>query len=113
MTFTIFARGVRGEIGSGGRYLTENGSPTGEAATGFTLFMDTILRALPRPKAQNRIYLPFGTSPILARKLRAEGWIAVAGLEKQKNEELKAKHLRCTHLLHDTKILKFSPDQEG
>jgi ATP phosphoribosyltransferase regulatory subunit len=113
VTFTIFARGVRGEIGSGGRYLTENGSPTGEAATGFTLFMDTILRALPRPKAQNRIYLPFGTSPVLARKLRAEGWIAVAGLEKQKNEELKAKHLRCTHLLHDTKILKFSPDQEG
>jgi hypothetical protein len=75
--------------------------------------MDTILRALPRPKAQDRIYLPYGTSLVLARKLRAEGWIVVAGLEKQKNEKIEAKHLQCTHFLHDTQILKFSTDQEG
>jgi ATP phosphoribosyltransferase regulatory subunit len=113
VTFTIFAHGVRGEIGSGGRYLIENGTPAGEAATGFTLFMDTILRALPRPKSQDRIYLPFGTSSVIARKLRADGWIAVNGLEKQKNEELEAKHLQCTHLLHDNKISKLNTDQEG
>jgi ATP phosphoribosyltransferase regulatory subunit len=113
VTFTFFARGVRGEIGSGGRYLAENGTSAGEAATGFTLFMDTILRALPRPKVKDRIYLPFGTSLIIARKLREDGWVAVAGLEKQKNEDLEAKRLRCTHMLHDAKILKFSTNKEG
>jgi len=113
VTFTFFARGVRGEIGSGGRYVSENGTPDGEAATGFTLFMDTILRALPRPEAQDRIYLPFGTSPIIARNLRADGWLAVAGLEKQTNEDEEAQRLRCTHMLHDAKILKFNTNQEG
>jgi ATP phosphoribosyltransferase regulatory subunit len=113
VTFTFFARGVRGEIGTGGRYLAENGTPQGEAATGFTLFMDTILRALPRPKTQDRIYLPFGTSPAIARKLRADGWVAVAGLEEQKNEDVEAQRLRCTHMLHNAKILRFNTDQEG
>jgi ATP phosphoribosyltransferase regulatory subunit len=110
VTFTFFARGIRGEIGSGGRYLAENGTPNGEAATGFTLFMDTILRALPRPKAQDRIYLPFGTSPVIAHKLRADGWLAVAGLEEQKNEDLEAQRLRCSHTLREAKILKLNTD---
>jgi ATP phosphoribosyltransferase regulatory subunit len=108
VTFTFFARGIRGEIGSGGRYLAENGTHDGEAATGFTLFMDTILRALPRPKAQDRIFLPFGTSSVIAHKLRTEGWLAVAGLEEQKNEDIEAQRLRCSHILRDGKILKFN-----
>lgn len=113
VTFTFFVRGVRGEIGSGGRYLAENGSANGEAATGFTLFMDTILRALPRPQAQDRIYLPFGTSPDAASKLRSDGWAAVSGLEKQTNEDLEAQRLRCTHVLQNDEIVKLNPDQEG
>jgi ATP phosphoribosyltransferase regulatory subunit len=113
VTFTFFARGVRGEIGSGGRYLAETGSPNSEAATGFTLFMDTVLRALPRPKTQDRIYLPFGADPAIARKLRADGWIAVAGLEEQTNEKIEAQRMGCTHMLNNTKILKFDTDQEG
>lgn len=47
ISFTLFAAGVRGELGGGGRYrLTSNG--VDESATGFTLYMDSILPALPR-----------------------------------------------------------------
>ena len=51
ISFILFARGVRGELGRGGRYSTEgpagaDGAP--ESSTGFTLFMDTVQRALPR-----------------------------------------------------------------
>lgn len=113
VTFTFFARGVRGEIGSGGRYLAENGTAEGEAATGFTLFMDTILRALPRPQATNRIYLPFGTPPNAASKLRKYGWATVAGLEKKIDEDLEARRLRCTHVMQNDEIVKLNSDQEG
>ncbi len=42
VSFTLFAKGARGELGRGGRY--DAGS---ESATGFTFYMDTILRAAP------------------------------------------------------------------
>ena len=48
VSFTLFAKGVRGELGSGGRYQSN-----GETATGFTLYMDTVLRAMPDRKDED------------------------------------------------------------
>ena len=42
--FTIFAENVRGEIARGGRYISKNNNLK-ENATGFTCYMDTILRS--------------------------------------------------------------------
>ena len=42
--FTFFAKNVRGEIASGGRYKIKNKFGE-ESAVGFTCFMDTVLRA--------------------------------------------------------------------
>ncbi len=42
VSFTLFAKGARGELGRGGRY-----DAGAESATGFTFYMDTILRAAP------------------------------------------------------------------
>ena len=53
MSFVLFAGVVRGELGRGGRYRTQSG----EAATGFTLYTDTLLRALPRPRPANRLLI--------------------------------------------------------
>lgn len=113
VTFTFFARGVRGEIGNGGRYLAENGTKAGEPATGFTLFMDTILRALPRPEQQLRIYLPIDVSGDVAATLRADGWVTVSGLGQDDDIEQEARRLRCTHLRRDDEILKLKLVQEG
>ena len=45
--FTLLARRVRGELGRGGRYVSGKGEPS----TGFTLYLDTLLRALPHARS--------------------------------------------------------------
>jgi ATP phosphoribosyltransferase regulatory subunit len=102
LCFTLFARRVRGEIGRGGRYLAgEALAPgNGESATGFTLYMDSIMRALPEAEAMKRLFLPFGTPPTAAKSWRDKGWITVAGLESG-NPAAEAKRLGCTHVLAD------------
>lgn len=51
VSFSIFAKNVRGELGGGGRYNITAQNNAVETATGFTLYMDTILRILPAPEA--------------------------------------------------------------
>ncbi len=74
--FSLFARGTRGELGRGGRYLAGGG----EGSCGFTLYMETVLRAIAEPEPPARLYVPFGVSRADAARARADGWIAVAGL---------------------------------
>lgn len=106
VTFTFFAKGVRGELGNGGRYqangVTGDGKD-GEAATGFTLFMDTVLRAVAPPKGPPRVYLPVATAVKDAAKLRSEGWITVAGLIESADAEAEAARLGCSHVLDGAK----------
>jgi len=94
ISMTLFAKGVRGELGRGGRYALESG----ERATGFTLYMDSLARALPEPKPAQRLYLPHGTPPAVAQAWRAQGWHTVAGLASG-DASAEARRLGCTHLL--------------
>ena len=103
VSLALFARGVRGELGRGGRYRTGNGA--GEPATGFTLYTDTVLRAVPQPKPMPRLYLPLGSDAALAARLRAEGWATVAGLVAVTDAAAEAKRLACAHWLKDTEIV--------
>lgn len=99
VTFTLFATGVRGELGSGGRYEAGagNGDASGEPATGFTLFLDSILRAVPAPAPMPRVYLPAGTPRAQARTLQADGFRTVFGLEPGTDAKAEAKRLGCSH----------------
>ncbi len=67
VSFTFFAMGARGELGRGGRYDIGK-----ETATGFTLYMDTILRVAP---------------PIVSQKQQSVAadadWKAVKSLQDQ------------------------------
>ena len=99
VAFTFFSRGERAEIGAGGRYIASlNGEAGGEAATGFTLYVDSLLRVLPEPSPPARVYVPAGTSAADSAGLRAEGWITVAGLEAAGDEEAEARRLGCSHI---------------
>ncbi len=115
VTFTLFARGARGELGRGGRYLAGDGTgdSTGEAATGVTLFMDSILRTLPPPPPRRRLFLPAGTPPSDARRLREEGWIAVAGFPTGAGEPAdamaEAVRLGCSDIFINGEIRKVAP----
>lgn len=107
VTFTFFARGVRGEVGNGGRYITDIKNEIGEPATGFTLFMDTILRALPRPAHQSRIYLPASTPRETAEKLRADGWVTVSALDETTDIRAEAQQQRCSHVFENNAITEL------
>jgi ATP phosphoribosyltransferase regulatory subunit len=96
VSFTFFARGVRGELGRGGRYRTDNGA--GEPATGFTLYSDTIVGAVTAPTATKRLFVPHGSDAALARRLRGEGWVTIAGLAPGQ-AEAEARRLGCSHCL--------------
>jgi ATP phosphoribosyltransferase regulatory subunit len=95
ISFTAFARGVRGELGRGGRYITQAGEP----ATGFSLYLDSVMRAVVAPDRRPRVYLPFATPLATARALRAADWVAVAGLKPVDDMRAEASRLGCSHVL--------------
>ncbi|MFQ6016996.1 MAG: ATP phosphoribosyltransferase regulatory subunit [Kiloniellaceae bacterium] len=109
ISFILFARGVRGELGRGGRYITETPGGAGgegglESSTGFTLFMDTIQRALPEPEPVRRLYLAADAGHGAARGLRGQGWITVRGLDPAADPRAEARRLGCSHALIDGRI---------
>ena len=95
VSFTIFACGVRGELGRGGHYRIGNG----EEATGLTLFCDTLLRALPQAVEDDRVFLPYGTPSEDGRSLRVDGFKTVQALSETQDDKAEAKRLGCTHIL--------------
>ncbi|MFN3461058.1 MAG: ATP phosphoribosyltransferase regulatory subunit [Oceanibaculum sp.] len=95
LAFTLLGRGVRGEFGRGGRYVNH----AGEAATGFSLYLDTLLTTLPVPARPNRVFVPFGAAADIALGLRREGWVTVQGLGAVPDARLEAKRLLCSHVL--------------
>ena len=70
-----------------------------EPATGFTLYTDTILQALPEAVGPRRVLLPLGADRAQARALRAAGWVTVAALEPAGDWRAEARRLGCSHVL--------------
>ena len=84
-------------------YRTGNGG--GEAATGFTLYTETVVRALPAQPVMPRLYLPCGSDRAAAERYRREGWATVAGLATVDDAAAEAKRLRCSHRLDGEKLV--------
>jgi len=105
VTFSVFSRSVMGELGRGGRY------EAGEPATGLTLFMDTVMKAVEPATESDCVFLPFGTDADTAKKLRNDGWRTKAGLENTNNDtnsaEQDARHLGCSHVLQNGTVNKL------
>ena len=95
ISFALFAKGVSGELGRGGRYLGGGEEP----ATGFSLYLDSVLRAVPPPKSDRLLFLPFGTALDEGRKYRGGQWRTVQGLEAAADARAEAKRLGCSHFL--------------
>ena len=103
VSFSLFADGVRGELGRGGRYSLASG----ESAIGFTLYLDSLMRAIPEGAAPGRLYVPFGANSNKAGQLRTKGWITVQGLDPDADPEAEAKALACDHILRGDTAVKF------
>ena len=107
VTFTFFALNVRGEIGRGGRYLVNdaNGNKAPETAIGASLYIDSVLRALPKPIKKDRV-LVSSSEPLIASKLREEGWIAIEIFDENKlNSDAQVKEAGCTHFWNGNKVV--------
>ncbi len=112
VTFTLFAPGVRGELGSGGRYIAglndTDAHADGEPATGFTLFMDSILRAIKLPAVTQKVYLPEGTPRATGAAMRESGMRTLEGYRNGSDDAAEAKRMKCTHILRDGKAVPLS-----
>jgi ATP phosphoribosyltransferase regulatory subunit len=95
--FSIFAQGVRGEIGRGGTYGVVHEGGREEPAVGFSLYADPILAAGLGAGKRTRLFLPHGTPAETGAALRAQGWVTVAALEGDDTPQAQL----CTHVLRD------------
>ena len=108
ISFTIFVAGVRGELGRGGRYITSAGEP----ATGFSLYLDSIMRALPGIRIKPKLYIPYKTSFSIANKMRSEGWTTINGLTPERSVKEEAIRLNCTHYWYNDETISLN-DLDG
>ncbi len=90
--FTLYADGVRGAMGRGGTYAIGG---TDEVATGFSLYLDPLVRVLPDQPPHRTAYLPPDHDKEVAADLRAKGWRTVNALIESENPVA----LGCTHRL--------------
>lgn len=95
VSVTIYAPGRHEELGRGGRYICGEAEP----ATGLTLFPDAVLRAAPGQEARRRLYVPFGTDPAEAVRMRELGYATIAALGPDAEPTAEACRLLCTHIL--------------
>ncbi|MHA1600188.1 MAG: ATP phosphoribosyltransferase regulatory subunit [Alphaproteobacteria bacterium] len=108
ISFIIFARDVRGELGRGGRYTTNSPEGGCESSTGFTLYMDTVQRTLPEPETPSMLYIPAGSAPVdRGRAWREDGWVTLAGLDEEADVPAAARRLGCSHAWIDGRIVEL------
>ncbi|MDV7339386.1 ATP phosphoribosyltransferase regulatory subunit [Terasakiella sp. A23] len=100
VTYTFYGKGARSELGRGGRYI----AGSGETASGFTLYIDSLMRALPKPQAKDKIFVPFGTDVQEITDLRQNGHICVNALNQSQDPAAEAARLGCSHIFTDGKI---------
>ncbi|WP_417796177.1 ATP phosphoribosyltransferase regulatory subunit [Terasakiella pusilla] len=103
VTYTFYAKGARGELGRGGRYI----AGSGETASGFTFYIDSLMRALPSPTAKDKIFVPFGTDVQQITDLRQKGHVCVNALEQSKDPAGEAARLGCSHIFKDGNIVSL------
>ncbi len=82
ISFSLFAKGLRHELGRGGRYKVEK-----ETATGFTIYVTHLLDLLPAPATGRRILVPHDIAPAEVAKLHAESWVTVGATSAETAQE--------------------------
>ncbi|MBY0520898.1 MAG: ATP phosphoribosyltransferase regulatory subunit [Sphingomonas sp.] len=96
--FSIFAGGVRGEIGRGGSYTVMHEDGSEEPAIGFSLYPDAIVDGGLSAPERRRLFVPLGTDPALAAAMREQGWVTVAQLAADDSPQAQL----CTDMLTNT-----------
>ena len=106
LRFTIFADNVRGEIARGGRYISNNSNKE-EKGTGFTCYMDTILRASSNIEKTNKIMIPFDILNNKKKELITQGFIIETFFGDLNNIRKMAIKKNCQSYLIDDQIIQL------
>jgi len=101
--FTFFSNNIRGEIAKGGRYFSKNLDQE-EESTGFTCYMDTILRASSFKQINKKIMIEFKLSKTKKKQLIEKGYVIVTHFGEAKNIKKKAKEHNCQFYLNNNNI---------
>lgn len=101
--FSLFAKGIRGEVGRGGAYVIRKPDGAEEAATGFSLYLDGLVEAGQGVEVQPRLFVIFDAAAEDVKRLRGEGWAIVRALEAGDPAE-QARQQRCSHYWDGQKI---------
>jgi ATP phosphoribosyltransferase regulatory subunit len=96
LSFALFSKATRSELGRGGRYRTGCQEP----ATGFTFYVESLMPVLPMAKLRPRILVPFATSPEHMRTLVKEGYVVMRHLGDA-DISAQAKHQHCAAILEN------------
>ena len=99
LSFALFSKAIRTELGRGGRYRTA----TNEPATGFTFYAESLMPVLPRAKSRARILVPFETSAAQAAALVKDGYVVLRNLTKDNDLTSEAKRQACHAILENNK----------
>lgn len=105
--FSLFAKGIRGEVGRGGTYLIHRADSIIEPAVGFSLYLDGLVEAGRGVATLLRILLPFDTDPAVGERLRTQGWATVCALEVGAAKD-QARDQRCSHFWDGQSIQSLS-----
>ncbi len=109
VSFSIFAEGVAYEIGRGGRYkITCENSKQDCEATGFTLYVETLLDILSKPSHSKRVLVSGGIGDNSAEKLISDGFTIIYALSEYGVCETEAKRLGCAYVYKDKKIIEVA-----
>ena len=102
--FTFFAKDIRGEIANGGRYTIKH-RKNNETATGFTCFMDTVLRASSFENIAKKVLLSFNTDNKIKNDLIKKGYVLFSIFENSSDLKKDALKFGCNYYL-ENKIIK-------
>ena len=102
--FTIFAEDVRGEIARGGRYISKK-EYSSENSTGFTCYMDTIIRASSLKEKITRILIPFDTTSERKKDLISQNFVIETFFGNKEDIKNKAMGKKIKACLINDKII--------
>lgn len=98
--FSIFAPGIRGELGRGGRYRTLTNSDHSDLSTGVTLYLERVLQAAPGLDKPEKIFLAADIGLTVLVELTRAGHHVVTGASSSDDVEAcqrEAKAAGATH----------------
>lgn len=102
ISFSLFLKDQQIEVGRGGRYTTQYG----ETATGFTLYTEDLLPAMPEHAHPDSVLLAASTTESDAHALREKGYRTAYTMTDNLSEEAKA--LGYAHIYDDNQLKDLS-----